>query len=97
MESAAAATGIPPSIERVLRLELRPGLYVAGKIKKGIAKVGDILTLEVNGRAVGEVHVEGIEMMDFQIGGPAPSTLVTLRISGPNLDEVATGSVLRSG
>jgi GTPase len=83
-------------VQQVLTMESRPGLFVAGNISSGVAKVGDSLVLMEGHRAVGEVSIEAIEMLDFQIGGPEPSSLVTLRVSGVDADAVVAGQVLRS-
>jgi len=68
--ATASRQGFKMTIERVIQLRQRPGLYLAGKVSSGAVRTGDRLNLLDGGTVIREVTCDGVEFVDVDIHRP---------------------------
>jgi hypothetical protein len=76
--TAGSGQGFRMTIESVIYLSRRPGLYLAGKISSGSIMIGDHLNLLDGETVVRQVTCDGIEFVDVDIHRPELALIAVL-------------------
>jgi translation elongation factor EF-Tu-like GTPase len=92
--TATSGQGFRMTIGKIIHLQQRPGLYLAGKIESGIVRIGDRLNL-VDGAVVREVTCDAVEFVDVDVHRPE---LVLIAVLGKSLvpGDASEGQTLAS-
>lgn len=83
------------TIEQVIQISRRPGLYLAGKISSGAVRVGDGLNLLDGETVVRQVTCDGVEFVDVDIHRPE-LVLVAVHVRSLRAGDAREGQVLAS-
>jgi hypothetical protein len=81
------------TIELVIQLHRRPGLYLAGKTSSGTVRIGDHLNLLDGETVVRQVTCDGIEYVD---GSRPEVTLVAIHVQSLLPGDASEGLTLAS-
>jgi hypothetical protein len=76
--TATSGQAFRMTIGKVIHLQQRPGLYLAGKIESGIVCVGDRLNLVDGETVVREVTCDAVEFVDVDMHRPELALIAVL-------------------
>jgi hypothetical protein len=93
--TAISGRGFWMTIERVIQIRKRPGLYLAGKISSGTVRTGDRLNLLDGETVVREVTCDGVELVDVDIHHPGLA-LVAVHVTSLLPGDASEGQTLAS-
>jgi hypothetical protein len=83
------------TIEQVIQLSRRPGLYLAGKISSGAVGIGDHLNLLDGEAVVRQVTCDGVEFADVDMHRPE-LVLVAVHVRSLRSGDASEGQILAS-
>jgi translation elongation factor EF-Tu-like GTPase len=83
------------TIQQVIHLSGRPGLYLAGKISSGAVRIGDHLNLLDGETVVRQVTCDGVEFVDVNIHRPE-LVLVAVHVRSLQSGDASEGQILAS-